>query len=127
MIYGYVSLIPLGVWIVLKYRTTQAPLLMDIVTLYGYSIAIFIPVSVSTARSSQHLVSISPFNAFRLLPFIYLLLAPSSHPPTVSVLFSPLSTTVPTPYADALHMYPLRCSFCASFRGLELQSAGSPS
>eukprot|EP00038_Savillea_parva_P013252 m.7763 g.7763 ORF g.7763 m.7763 type:complete len:333 (-) comp2475_c0_seq2:198-1196(-) len=45
MIYGYVSLIPFGVWVVLKYRTAHAPLLMDLVTLYGYSIAIFIPVS----------------------------------------------------------------------------------
>lgn len=47
MIYGYISVIPLVVWVVLKYRTEHAPLLMDVVTLYGYSIAIFIPVSVS--------------------------------------------------------------------------------
>jgi len=45
MIYGYISLVPFAVWAVLKYKTTQGPQLMDIVTLYGYSVAIFIPVS----------------------------------------------------------------------------------
>ena len=43
MIYGYVSLVPFGVWAALKYKTNSAPLLMDVITLYGYSIAVFIP------------------------------------------------------------------------------------
>eukprot|EP00040_Diaphanoeca_grandis_P027931 m.160091 g.160091 ORF g.160091 m.160091 type:complete len:327 (-) comp31170_c1_seq10:442-1422(-) len=45
LIYGYVSLVPFGLWAAMKWRLKGPPLLLDVFTLYGYSLFVFIPVS----------------------------------------------------------------------------------
>jgi hypothetical protein len=45
-IYTYITLIPLLLWGILRYTTKTSPSLLDIVTVYGYSLFVYIPVSV---------------------------------------------------------------------------------
>lgn len=45
MIYGYITLAPFALWATMKWKLKKAPGLLDTITLYGYSIFIYIPVS----------------------------------------------------------------------------------
>ena len=57
-IFGYAWLVPIGVWAVLTWRgNTSGYSFLEIICVYGYSLSIFIPISVCTARSVSHLTS----------------------------------------------------------------------
>ena len=49
VVYSYVSLAPLTVWLGFKYYSVQSSLI-ELMCLYGYALAVFIPVSVRPRR-----------------------------------------------------------------------------
>eukprot|EP00299_Pterocystis_sp_00344_P014981 c7462_g1_i4.p1 GENE.c7462_g1_i4~~c7462_g1_i4.p1 ORF type:complete len:188 (-),score=37.88 c7462_g1_i4:13-576(-) len=93
VVYGYISVIPFVLWLVLKWYETPLPL-VDLLCLYGYSLTPFVPATVVCSIPSSFLTylslsfafAVSSTHLFRHLWKVLQLTMPRHH--TQSVLIS---------------------------------------
>ena len=52
-VYSYIAVVPLLLWALLRWKLTAAPSLLDVLTVYGYSLFVYIPVAIVCIFPSQ--------------------------------------------------------------------------